>query len=301
MAYYYSSGYYDNNYLDHEHHHLLTTYAGKYETAPSQALTVYSSYDFSDNDFFQSDPTPYSGVYDPAMTISKARYSLSTSRESKHVAYHPVSFNNTQNQNPFTIFFSIQEFNQPDFQEYDPTPYDGGFDLAATYGKPLPPSTGICYPPSLMDPTDSSDDFSYDSIESPYGKDQAEASDSAGKPLDGTKLIPDNKPEKQSQNKNGSISSEKNKPSELKADNDCHNDQPGLCQGNCDYYKEVPEIVPAGYDLEAIDICESLFGYFPCLSQYKSCINHQESLDYEDCIWNGAADYLFGSSYDPYQ
>ncbi|THU48157.1 hypothetical protein C4D60_Mb09t23270 [Musa balbisiana] len=33
-----------------------------------------------------------------------------------------------------------------DFDEYDPTPYGGGYDLSLTFGRPLPPSEEICYP-----------------------------------------------------------------------------------------------------------------------------------------------------------
>ncbi|KAL5211915.1 hypothetical protein ABZP36_022762 [Zizania latifolia] len=33
-----------------------------------------------------------------------------------------------------------------DFDEYDPTPYGGGYDLALTFGRALPPSDETCYP-----------------------------------------------------------------------------------------------------------------------------------------------------------
>lgn len=33
-----------------------------------------------------------------------------------------------------------------DFDEYDPTPYNGGYDIALTFGRPLPPSEETCYP-----------------------------------------------------------------------------------------------------------------------------------------------------------
>lgn len=35
-----------------------------------------------------------------------------------------------------------------DFDEYDPTPYGGGYDIHITYGHPLPASDDICHPPS---------------------------------------------------------------------------------------------------------------------------------------------------------
>uniref|UniRef100_A0A803QMI9 Uncharacterized protein n=1 Tax=Cannabis sativa TaxID=3483 RepID=A0A803QMI9_CANSA len=42
-----------------------------------------------------------------------------------------------------------------DFDEYDPTPYSGGYDIHLTYGRPLPPCEETCYPPLT-------DDFDYD-------------------------------------------------------------------------------------------------------------------------------------------
>ncbi|XVF60582.1 hypothetical protein PTKIN_Ptkin08bG0059600 [Pterospermum kingtungense] len=38
--------------------------------------------------------------------------------------------------------------NVDDFDEFDPTPYGGGYDIVLTYGRPLEPSDEICYPSS---------------------------------------------------------------------------------------------------------------------------------------------------------
>lgn len=38
------------------------------------------------------------------------------------------------------------DFNEDDFEEYNPHPYLGGYDIALTYGDPLPPSSATCYP-----------------------------------------------------------------------------------------------------------------------------------------------------------
>jgi hypothetical protein len=35
-----------------------------------------------------------------------------------------------------------------DFDDYNPHPYAGGYDIAATYGSPLPPSDATCHPVS---------------------------------------------------------------------------------------------------------------------------------------------------------
>ncbi|KAL0350860.1 UNVERIFIED_CONTAM: hypothetical protein Sradi_4235200 [Sesamum radiatum] len=45
-----------------------------------------------------------------------------------------------------------------DFDEYDPTPYGRGYDIALTYGRPLPHSEETCYPNT----SSASDDFDYD-------------------------------------------------------------------------------------------------------------------------------------------
>jgi hypothetical protein len=55
-----------------------------------------------------------------------------------------------------------------DFDEYDPTPYGGGYDLFVTFGRPLPPSEETCYPCS--EPSTSYDVPHYSASEpSPYG------------------------------------------------------------------------------------------------------------------------------------
>lgn len=41
------------------------------------------------------------------------------------------------------------DYNEDDFDDYNPHPYLGGYDLAQTYGQPLPPSAAICYPISF--------------------------------------------------------------------------------------------------------------------------------------------------------
>jgi hypothetical protein len=43
-----------------------------------------------------------------------------------------------------------------DFDEYDPTPYGGGYDIALTFGRTLPPSDETCYPISTATTSSSS-------------------------------------------------------------------------------------------------------------------------------------------------
>ena len=35
-----------------------------------------------------------------------------------------------------------------DFDDFDPTPYSGGYDITLTFGRPLPPSEETCYAPN---------------------------------------------------------------------------------------------------------------------------------------------------------
>ncbi|KAK1286315.1 hypothetical protein QJS10_CPB20g00001 [Acorus calamus] len=52
---------------------------------------------------------------------------------------------------------SDEMFNEAEpFKEYNPTPYKGGYDIALTYGNPLPPSSTTCYPLSDSHTTTSS-------------------------------------------------------------------------------------------------------------------------------------------------
>ncbi|XP_038980367.1 uncharacterized protein At5g39570-like isoform X2 [Phoenix dactylifera] len=44
------------------------------------------------------------------------------------------------------------DYNEDDFEEYNPHPYLGGYDIALTYGSPLPPAPAICYPVSSPTP-----------------------------------------------------------------------------------------------------------------------------------------------------
>ncbi|CAA7389135.1 unnamed protein product [Spirodela intermedia] len=41
---------------------------------------------------------------------------------------------------------SDSDFNGECFVEFNPHPYQGGYDIGFTYGQPLPPSSAICYP-----------------------------------------------------------------------------------------------------------------------------------------------------------
>ena len=54
-------------------------------------------------------------------------------------------------------YYTKDDADVDDFDEYDPTPYSGGYDITVTYGRSLPPSDENCYPLSSL----SGDAFEY--------------------------------------------------------------------------------------------------------------------------------------------
>ncbi|KAL4203103.1 hypothetical protein AMTRI_Chr01g102330 [Amborella trichopoda] len=74
-----------------------------------------------------------------------------------------------------TLAYSTSGAGRDDlFYEYDPTPYDGGYDPDLTFGKPLPASKQTCYSPSKYS-SSSFENFDYGSLPSPYGDSQPAA------------------------------------------------------------------------------------------------------------------------------
>ncbi|KAK9925035.1 hypothetical protein M0R45_033376 [Rubus argutus] len=45
----------------------------------------------------------------------------------------------------YYTYYTTNENGADDFEGYDPTPYEGGYDMGLTYGRPMPPSEKICY------------------------------------------------------------------------------------------------------------------------------------------------------------
>ncbi|GMN49730.1 hypothetical protein TIFTF001_018899 [Ficus carica] len=197
-----------------------------------------------------------------------------------------------QNPHPrFAISYSVSEFNVPEFDEYDPTPYGGGYDIAQTYGKPLPPSDQICYPRSTAGiiAVPSFDDKPQ---EREKEREREKTHDQAEKPEEKSK------PKAEAEKKKGDGDENGTNNYEQRAEDDEVSGGNGYEYGN-----QVISQVPSGYGLEAMDLCESIFGYWPCLARFYArrpnnygCCHEGGGHGYER---SGAADYLFGSS-DPY-
>ncbi|KAF9672224.1 hypothetical protein SADUNF_Sadunf11G0018400 [Salix dunnii] len=326
MAYYsysydgdYQGGHYNGGYS-------VSPYYSSYDSSSDHDSVAYSSYNYNQHQGFSYDP-PYYAAYDPVSSYSRTAYSESTFSEPMCIKYDPGHYYHEQTR--FIVSYNDSEFNETDFEEYDPTPYDGGFDLAATYGKPLPPSAEICYPRSTPDPNVASlDGFSYGSIIAPYGKD--EVNEPAAKPQGESKPISpppiEAAPVPLEFSDGHGNSQEKLQKDEGSEERGADHPDPwpgydtGIARGSSgdlgyEYGKQWPQ-VPSGYGLEAMDLCEGLFGYWPCLSRYAR--NNHDSQKAADCgssdpccgrwddggsgygnQWKVTADYLFGSS-NPY-
>ncbi|KAL5774689.1 hypothetical protein ACOSP7_012246 [Xanthoceras sorbifolium] len=299
---YYSSNYYD--YYLGERYQTPYSYGGNYD--PSNPSTAHSGHEFSSQNLFRYNFSPYNGAYDPAMNCSVVAYSASTYSEPKSIVYDLYNGGySPEVVTQFRISYSVSESNYLEFEEYDPTPYDGGYDLAQTYGKPLPHSEAICYPRSTPDSgTPPVKGFSDGSTELPHGKENV--NESATKPH----IENEKTPAKEEQQQQEVHASSGDQLEECKTNHDQDDKPPesnhgsGYDEGsNYEYDNIVPQ-VPSGYGLEAVDLCESLFGYWPCLAKYNRRGHDCQQVD--DCgesssyQWKETADYIFGSSY-PYE
>ncbi|KAL1537423.1 hypothetical protein AAHA92_29937 [Salvia divinorum] len=209
--------------------------------------------------------------------------------ETNYSCYEPPPLYSQTN---FTVSHSNVEFSIPEFEEYDPTPYGGGYDQAMTYGKPLPPSDRICYPRSVPQ-SDVPENFSFDSIPSPYGKDQDVTPTNPSEPADTKaetgKIIDDGKGRE---------------PIDAIPIVEQSDVIPIVEERDVIPIVEYPNYgsqMPYGSGLEGVDLCESLFGYWPCLAkkaqaaqQQRNCC-HTFDQDRRVEPWESAADYLFGS------
>ncbi|KAI4312100.1 hypothetical protein MLD38_036952 [Melastoma candidum] len=215
-------------------------------------------------------------------------------------------------------YLTTSDFNEPIFEEYDPVPYAGGYDPSATYGAPLPPSDKICYPrsnkggiaPVPQVPTREADTATKDN---PGGQEPVKAEpipvfQPSLPPPGGAGTIGDgNLKERES-------ASETEESGYGSMGGDSGN------QGSLESIPYQPSLVIPGCGLDAVDICDGIFGYWPCLERearrrrnIEMCNHHHHhhphhhqhgswprsrSTSIQD--WQiRTADFLFGSS-NPY-
>ncbi|OIV91616.1 hypothetical protein TanjilG_09028 [Lupinus angustifolius] len=290
MSYYNSSysasdyGEYNFNSCPISYHHSQTPY-----------FMLYNDYEYNQQNY----------VYDPNLnyapsTPSQSCYQTISScygtnfSDSKSIKYDP----NYDMTSELVIYYNKLEFNEPAFEEYDPTPYGGGYDMAETYGKPLSPSDKICYPRSGSS-----------SIKPPFDSIPVESIvplPIVEEGFDKKEHIPQKvaEEEKKMEVEDKSNGTHDVKPYEDE-DSDKNPHEEDYASGSeVDEYNEkkvAPQYVPSGYGLEAMDICETLFGYWPCLARmkreqqcYEEVYDRGNNYMYDN-MWKGAADYLFGN------
>lgn len=308
-----------------------STYGYDFALAPTEAPSQYlSPYESGEPEFVEYKSSSY--CVDDSFETAQLNYSVYTRSDpieyrSSHNYYeypvYPSGINYSEPkllkyepppydqcyfpcETKFTISYSkVEEFNEPEFEEYDPTPYGGGYDPASTYGEPLPPSETTCYPRSVpRSDAISLESFSFASIPSPYGKED----DLPTKPPNGNKPMDTKIEGTETEVGNGEkVTSdgadvEIVEPSDV-IEGDDPRDQNGFENGSRGDYgygseREMSKMLPYGAGLETLDICESIFGYWPCLAkieqqQRRKC---SEALGQERRDpWESAADYLFGS------
>lgn len=215
-----------------------------------------------------SDNEYYSGYVNP----SEINYSVYHCTELKLLQYDPSVSSETKSTISYSI--STEEFDEPEFKESPLNPYRGGYDSIATYGRPLPPDDEICYPRSTPRPdVVSLDGFDYRSIPSAYGKDDLDNLS--------TKLP---------------ITVEE---ADQEADDFGNGGEVTGTGAHGDYDDKIGWQTSYGSGLESMDLCESIFGYWPCWDKIErqQRDNFREICDQESRRdpWKLAADYLFGS------
>lgn len=302
---YYSSSYSGSDYGEYNFNsYAVNNYDYDYAQVP--AFMTHNSHEYNQ---------PHHG-YDPSLYFAPNNYqtiaySATTFSDPKSLVYDP-NYGMTQ----LVLSYNTMEFNEPAYEEYDPTPYGGGYDISQTYGKPLPPSDKICYPRSGSSPSTS---IPFDPVPAgsivPVPIVEEAIDEKTIKPQNGTAhQATEEKPQSQDsatdQPKEGGDNN--HEIHDLKPDEgeDSESSDSGENHHEDDHYsgygveKQVPpQYYPSGYGLETLDLCESLFGHWPCLSRMKKrencCEEARNNCCQEENMWKGTADYLFGSPY-PY-
>lgn len=280
--------FYCYNSLDESnHYHNNFSYNSNYDFANSNHSLIHYS---NVNNFFGYDhnphppPTHYSPSYYYSYTPTQptVSYSVSPVNESESIVVNPnYSTYHDPYATRFIVSYSNAEFNVPEFEDYDPSPYGGGYDQALTYGKPLSPSDEICYPHSDKKRPGSSP--SVDTVPEPMSEPPGKGAGSEGE---------------------GQIQPEKedSDPDPTGSGQIVESPHDGYFGGNW-----IGTVPPPGCGLDAVDICDGLFGYFPCLARdikrRQSCppkFRNGGGCRGNRNQWQEASDYLFGTL-DPYE
>ncbi|KAF8062609.1 hypothetical protein N665_1196s0015 [Sinapis alba] len=295
-------------------------YEFPYDSNQVNHLYDHNYYDNNQHQQFGFDPMSYNNSYNNwngseyeyETTSASVAYSVSTMSEPKHLFYDPNYYTTTTYESPpqFSIYCNVQGFNEPEFEEYDPTPYGGGYDIVATYGKPLPPSVKTCYPsstagqaqppspPEIITPVPLG-------IYADGEKKAVKKRVTFSEPLEEARPLETIQEEEHDHQE---VEEEEEEDDDEEEEEEDHSSGNGTVKPETVDKVEVKALyVPSGYGLEATDLCEVIFGgYFPCVLRNKrrqedenraAEVTCWESTDSDP--WKTTSDYLFGDSY-PY-
>lgn len=252
-----------------------------------------------------------------------------------HVSYH------TQ----YSISYSEIDsgFNEPEFEEYDPTPYGGGYDIVSVYGKPLPPSVKTCYPHSNLKPNEPKPEpkptLTYIADPSPIVEPMHESENkhepksrpeqhvqvpvvmASPNPVRSPVRTPAPFVDPESEPVNALVpaaSLELKEPTERETKDytypDCRYDYPwpeydnGYATGvgyDYGYGKQIVKIPPYEYNSEVVDLCENIFGSWPCLARIREQhMQNNPAITCPDNVqrnpWEECANYIFGGPIPSY-
>ncbi|KAF8030062.1 hypothetical protein BT93_E2478 [Corymbia citriodora subsp. variegata] len=306
MNFYYSN-YYDSGHGDGGYHPNSYDSSGNFASYYDHRLG-------GETEFFDQAPARYYTSYDYVPPQSAISYSASPFSHSDLITINPNAYYSSSydpKSTGFAISYSTVELDEPDFEQYDPTPFGGGYDPSVTYGKPLPPSAEICYPHS----TGVQDVPVLGGVGDGIPKlPIAEAEDEqARKPEMGNEIVPA-KVDQEDQNSSHQTEEDLGKDLDQRHEDheeseQSHNENSGYSPWG-GYGGRFPRMVPPappGCGLDAWDICDGLSGYWPCLSKdNRRDYGVERVADREYCgrnedqwQWQRTADCLFGSP-NPY-
>ncbi|CAJ1961476.1 unnamed protein product [Sphenostylis stenocarpa] len=303
---FYSSFYSASDYGEYN----FNSYSLNYDNAQIPSPVAYAGYEYN-QPYYAYNPSLYYAPNNPDEAYQTISYSATTYTDPKSILYDP-----NYGMSQLVISYSNVEFNVPEFEDYDSTPYGGGYDIDQTYGKPLAPSDKICYPRSGSSPIN--DPITGAIVPLPTIEEVTE--EKAITPQDGTAVqTTAEKPQLQDSGRDQTREVEENnhEDEDSESEGGDHEDDYHVVSGvgsgfgegysggqGYEHENQVAPQYPSGYGLEAVDICESLFGYWPCLERMKKkeCYCKELASRGNNCqenMWQGTADYLFGSPY-PY-
>lgn len=278
----------------YHHHHNNNNNNNQFNDNHYDYYYQYNPIQYQCNNYYYAQPqnvVPQSYYYSDGFNCYEVRdgycfpvvynynYSVSAGSELKSVELEGVSMD------------LIEEGGEVD-DDYDPTPYSGGYDIVEAYGKPLPASDAICYPRS----------GSGSEVRAIVAADDFESHNSG--------IESEN--ESESDSCFGSEVSDVDEEGVGLRGNGFHDKQiidDSLGEENEGVYGEgeqekvvvSDDNVLDGYELssESPGFCDGLYGYLPCLNKKKNVTvvyGTEDSVDKPDeDPWKAAADFIFGS------